>query len=90
MMTTLAGVRDGDTFQMCIDYVRLNNQAQTVFDLMVDGKWRTLSDIAELTGCPEASVSARLRDFRKPKFGSHTVNRRHIERGLYVYQLVTA
>jgi len=43
---------------------------------MRDGEWRTLGEISEATGHPEASVSARLRDFRKPRFGGHTVNRR--------------
>jgi hypothetical protein len=89
-MPSLAGVRDGDTFQMSLDFKRLNNQAQKIFDVMSDGKWRTLSQIAADTYFPEASVSARLRDFRKPRFGGHTVNRRRRGGGLYEYQLIIA
>lgn len=88
-MSSVTGLRDGDTFQMALDFVRLNNQAQLVFDVMADGRWRTLSQIATETGCPEASVSARLRDFRKPRFGGHTVSRRHVGGGLYEYKVET-
>lgn len=69
---------DGATYDARLDRVRLGAQHQRVWDLMRDGEWRTLADIAKLTGSPEASVSARLRDFRKPKFGGHTVERRRI------------
>ena len=43
---------------------------------MRDAKWRTLKEISELTGDPEASVSAQLRHLRKERFGSHIVNKR--------------
>jgi DNA-binding Lrp family transcriptional regulator len=62
-----------------------------VYRLMVDGQWRTLAEIAEATGAPEASVSARLRDLRKRKFGGHVVARRprgDRALGLFEYQLV--
>ena len=44
--------------------------------------------IAEAVGSPEASVSARLRDLRKPAFGGHTVERQYVERGLFRYRVV--
>jgi len=47
-----------------------------VFALMSDGVFRSLAGIAHATGFPEASISARLRDFRRPKFGGYTVERR--------------
>jgi hypothetical protein len=81
------GARDGVTFDYELDTVRLNNQAQKIYALMCDGVWRSLNGIATITGCPEASVSARLRDLRKPKFGGHTVNRKRITGGLWIYQL---
>ena len=77
----------GDTFDQTRDGARLNAQAQKVFDVMCDRSWRTLGQIAEATGAPEASVSARLRDLRKPRFGGFTVERRHRDRGLWEYRL---
>jgi hypothetical protein len=43
---------------------------------MADGRWRSLQEITDLTGWPPASVSARLRDLRKPEHGGHTVHHR--------------
>jgi len=70
------------------DSSRLTNQHADIFNLMADGEFRTLSQIAKATGHPESSVSAQLRHMRKPRFGSHEVNRRHVLNGLYEYQLV--
>ena len=70
------------------DWERLTTQIGRVFNAMRDQKWRTLREIAQITGDPEASISAQLRHLRKERFGSHTVNRRHIDHGLYQYQLV--
>jgi hypothetical protein len=55
---------------------------------MKDSQWRTLSGIADMTGDPEASVSAQLRHLRKERFGKHTVRRRHLGSGLYEYQVI--
>ena len=38
--------------------------------------WWTLSELHQACGGSEASISARLRDFRKAKFGGHEVLRR--------------
>jgi hypothetical protein len=57
---------------------------------MKDGQWRTLEQIADMTGDPTPSVSAQLRHLRKPRFGSHTVDRRHVGGGLYEYRLEVA
>lgn len=70
------------------DHQRLSGQYRDIFNLMRDQEWRTLPEIARLTGHPEASISAQLRHMRKPRFGLHTVNRRHISHGLFEYQLV--
>jgi hypothetical protein len=80
--------RDGETYDHGRDGVRLGAQHQEVFDLMKDGVWRTLGKIEQATGHPQASVSARLRDFRKPRFGAHGVLRRHLSMGLFEYRLV--
>ena len=72
---------DGKTYDAQRDYERLKGQLGKVHDLMADGQWRSLKRIALSVGGSEASVSSRLRDLRKPKYGS-----RVIERGL-AYEL---
>jgi hypothetical protein len=79
---------DGATIDQERDGARLSRQHRLVRDLMSDGNWRTLAEIARATGCPEASVSARLRDYRKPAHGGHTVERRYVDRGLHEYRLI--
>lgn len=79
---------DGATFDQNRDSSRLTAQYTRVLDLMRDGQWRTLEQIAAATGDPAPSVSARLRDMRKPRFGAHVVNRRYVRRGLFEYQVV--
>jgi hypothetical protein len=79
---------DGETFDQERDGSRLNKQLQAVKQLMSDGIWRSLAQIAESVGYPEASVSARLRDLRKPKFGGYTVERKYINKGLHHYRVI--
>ena len=84
----ILGDRDGETFDRGLDLLRLNGQALEVWLCMADGQWRTLKEITEFVGCSDASASARVRDFRKPKFGGHTVNRRRFMPSIFEYQLV--
>ncbi len=79
---------DGETFDVAQDGPRLSRQLAAVKGLMDDGMWRPLWVISVVTGASEASVSARLRDLRKPKFGAHTVERRRVEDGLWEYRVV--
>jgi len=81
------GPRGGDTYDPDRDGNRLNRQARAVWGVMADGRWHTLQGIAITIGEPEASISARLRDFRKPRFGSHIVERRYLADGLWEYRL---
>jgi hypothetical protein len=81
---------DGSTFDAARDSARLGDQMAAVLSIMADGKWRTLAGIASETNAPEASVSARLRDLRKSRFGGHTVNREYLQRGLFQYQLLVS
>ena len=80
--------RDGSTYEHARDARRLAGQHARVLALMKDGCWRTLSAIAAATKDPEASISARLRDLRKERFGSHGVERRHVADGLFEYRVV--
>ena len=79
---------DGGTYDPDRDKARLNAQQERVWAVMKDGCWRTLEDISEITGDPPASVSARLRDFRKEKFGSFDVERKYVLNGLYRYRVI--
>lgn len=84
----LEGDRDGETFDPRRDADRLNKQMRAVWDLMKDGKWRTPVNMEYEIGAPWASISARLRDFRKPKFGGLEVEKRYVNFGIWEYRLV--
>ena len=82
---------DGPAYQRDADHARLTGQLLRVWETMIDHRWRTLQDLADLTGDPPASVSAQLRHLRKAKFGSYIVERRakgERHRGLYEYRLL--
>ena len=49
---------------------------KSVWRVVEDGQWHTLREISEKSGFSEASVSAQLRDYRKTKYGGHTVDMR--------------
>lgn len=80
-MSEQASLFDGATIEPEKDELRLAGQLQKVAELMKDHQWRTLGELASKVGGSEAGVSARLRDLRKPKFGSHLVERRRRQRG---------
>lgn len=78
---------DGQTYDPALDESRLTGQLMNVHKLMKDGNWRTLSGIEESTGYPQGSISARLRDLRKKKFGEHDIRKRRVGGGLFEYRL---
>lgn len=78
---------DGATYSRELDAKRLMGQLGRVYEIMAGGRWRTLREIAQIAQGSEAGVSARLRDLRKNKFGGHTVLRKRIEGGLWMYRL---
>lgn len=79
---------DGSDYDRDRDDARLTGQLLRIWEVVQDQQWRTLSEIAKLTGDPEASVSAQLRHLRKPRFGSHTVEKMYIDKGLYKYRVI--
>lgn len=79
---------DGITFKEPRDGGRLRKQLSRVLALMLDGRYRSLAEISSVTGFPESSISARLRDLRKPKFGGYTVDRVYVDRGVWHYRVV--
>lgn len=79
---------NGDDYQPARDKERLRGQILRVYSAIKDGRWRTLKQLSETTGDPEASVSAQLRHLRKPRFGGHEIVKRHVKNGLYEYRLI--
>jgi DNA adenine methylase len=81
---------NGSDYQPAIDNPRLSRQHVRIRDLMLDGVWRTLDEIAAITQDPQASISAQLRHLRKERFGEYLVfklSRGDRVHGLYMYRL---
>jgi hypothetical protein len=83
---------DGETYNDSRDRERLQRQLYRVWRVLYlhRKEWLTLQDIHKETGDPLQSISARLRDFRKARFGGHDIQRRHRlspEKCLFEYRL---
>lgn len=79
---------DGKTYDESRDGARITGQLARVRAVMRDGEWHTLPELATRCGGTEAAISARIRDFRKAKFGGHTVEREYVAAGLWQYRLI--
>ncbi len=82
---------DGAVYEPVVDNARLTGQLLRIWDVMRDGTWRTLGEIATVTGDPEGSISAQLRHLRKARFGAHAVEKRSRgdrAHGLYEYRVL--
>ncbi len=80
----------GETYDHDRDGKRLGKQMRAVMNLVLieyRGFWLTLAFISANVHAPEASVSARLRDLRHPRFGEYTVERRYVANGLHEYRV---
>jgi len=83
---------NGSNYNPEYDKLRLKGQIMRVHSCMIDGRWRTLDEIHQVTGDPHASISAQLRHLRKEKFGCFIVEKRSRgdrSSGLYEYQLLS-
>ena len=78
---------DGVTYDHKRDHGRLAKQLNAVREIMEDGDWHTLGEIATRIDAPESSVSARIRDLRKLKHGGHIIDRQYVEKGLWKYRM---
>ena len=78
---------DGSDYNDKRDRKRLTGQCKRVYKTMETGRWLTLDSIAAEAKAPQASVSAQIRHLRKEKFGSHTIDKRHNDNGLFEYRL---
>lgn len=79
---------DGASYEPDQDHKRLRKQLEAVRSIMADGEYHTLAELAGKVGCETQSASARIRDLRKPRYGSETIERKRIDGGLYGYKLV--
>ena len=87
MSEPLPTLFDGITLNDERDNGRLAQQLHSVRKLALQREWFTLREIAFSLNYPEASVSARLRDLRKAKFGGYNVERKYVERGIWAYRV---
>ena len=79
---------DGSDYDHLRDDARLHGQLGRIWEVIKNGCWYTLADLATKTGAPEASISAQLRHLRKPRFGGHTIEKQRCPSGQYEYRLV--
>lgn len=80
---------DGATFSAPRDGERLHAQLVAVRQFMVCNAdcWWSLEELEVALGYPQASISARLRDLRKAKFGGFEIARKYMARGQWAYRL---
>ena len=79
---------DGITFSQARDGKRLTRQLEAVWEVVKDGRWYSPFELEVAVGVSWASVSARLRDLRKKRYGGHEVQRRRVAGGLFQYRVV--
>lgn len=61
---------------------------EKIFNLMKDEQFRTLAEISKMTGVGEASVSAQIRNLKKPQFGGHDSDKKHLGGGIWIYRII--
>jgi hypothetical protein len=64
---------DGTTYSPSQDGARMLGELKKVFEYMRGGEWVTLAELESNIGYTSASLSARIRDLRKARFGCHVV-----------------
>ena len=67
--------RCGSVCEPEIDGKRLGKQCEKIRDYMLKNSWKTLAEIEEVLGYPQASISAQLRHLRKERFGGYGVEK---------------
>lgn len=84
-------VLKGAMLEEC-DLPRLRTISRDVWDIMSDGMFHELNDIAARLGKPHSTITACVRSFRYPENGGHTVTRvRQKEgKGTHLYRLEIA
>ena len=82
----------GEGYSEPRDKYRLGKQAVKVYNYMHNNGWKSLNAIANATGEPSPSISAQLRNFRKPSFqpvdAIYEVEKRYVSKGVWEYKLI--
>lgn len=80
---------DGETYDPQQDCARLTGQLLKVYDAMKAGGWHSLAELSDRCGGSEASISARIRDLRKARFGAHKIERQRQSpfTGVWIYRM---
>lgn len=84
----------GDDYDHDRDHGRLDAQIARVHAVMRDGGWRTVEEVQAViltrygVEDRETSISAQIRNLRKPENGEHTIRRQYVGGGLYRFRLV--
>ena len=81
---------DGAVYNSTRDRERLTGQLHSIFMLMSDGNYRTVNEIHEQLGYPHASISAQLRNLKKPKFGGHGLEKKRVfeDSALWTFKII--
>lgn len=77
----------GETYIPSLDGERLGRQLALVAACMASGSWMTLREIEAVTGQPQASVSARLRELRHRGATVERRRRGSVKVGLHEYRV---
>lgn len=75
----------GSTFDRRRDLARLKSQQERVTKLMLDGRKRTLQEIAYEANIPMQSVGSRVRDLKKQHFGGYDLRKEYVRDGIWRY-----
>lgn len=78
----------GTCYDATVDRSRLQKQHEVIRDLMIGNGWMTLGEIENITGYPQASISAQLRHLRKGRFGGYRVDKQRRSPGTWEYRVL--
>lgn len=73
--------------------IKLKGKMRFQFQLMLSGKWFTLEELRNVIGGSDSTISSNNRSFRKPEYGSHTVECELVDitqprKQVYKYRLI--
>ena len=77
----------GPAYSEKIDGRRVSNQMMKIRHFMLSVDWRSLAEIEQALNFPQASISACLRHFRKPRFGGYRVEKKRRSEGTWIYRV---
>jgi hypothetical protein len=70
------------------DRKRLKSQRSGVWNILRDHRWHPLTIFKQKVKGSDSSITARIRDARKKKYGGHIIQCARDAAGVYRYRLV--